>query len=462
MERKKSTRPIDEIADNSYGFFSRSWRFVTKKEISSWKGAVILSLVTGIFGTLIWTVNYDLQIFSDATTPQASLILYSESDEIVVGDTFTVDAILNTQGNNVVASRLILDFNKQAVQLIDWDTSNSVFATNNPCQYNGKACEIIEDDRDNGRIAITLSKPTPGISTSSGNVGSFTFKALQPVSANENDIEINFVASGNLDDSDVIIDDGVGTDILQNITEYTLVILGQQCESFTYTDWSICQPDSTQSRTTTSSIPSGCVGGNPILSQKCTFAETDNTTLQISCSSFTYTDWSVCQPDSTQSRTVLSSIPTECSGGDPILTQSCSYTPSGCSLFDYSDWSSCENNQQTRTVTTSSPSGCVGGNPQLTQSCDSNDKKKVADKKPKISSLPVTLNKNRGDRIWWKAKNAKSYKVTFNGKTVTKRTASYIVPLNVGRGPHLLKVKAYSKSGGKGKSASKTSMVWIK
>ncbi len=40
-----------------------------------------------------------------------------------------------------------------------------------------------------------------------------------------------------------------------------------------------------------------------------------------------------------------------------------------CTSFNYSYWSTCVNGQQTRTVTSSSPSGCSGGSPVLSQSC---------------------------------------------------------------------------------------------
>lgn len=40
-----------------------------------------------------------------------------------------------------------------------------------------------------------------------------------------------------------------------------------------------------------------------------------------------------------------------------------------CASFNYSDWSSCSNSVQTRTVVTSSPSGCTGGSPVLSQNC---------------------------------------------------------------------------------------------
>jgi len=45
------------------------------------------------------------------------------------------------------------------------------------------------------------------------------------------------------------------------------------------------------------------------------------------CESFTYSDWNTCKADGTQTRTVLSSLPEDCEGGSPILSQSCTYVP---------------------------------------------------------------------------------------------------------------------------------------
>lgn len=43
--------------------------------------------------------------------------------------------------------------------------------------------------------------------------------------------------------------------------------------------------------------------------------------------------------------------------------------PLTCASFTYSDWGACTNGQQTRTVVISSPSGCTGGSPVVTQAC---------------------------------------------------------------------------------------------
>jgi hypothetical protein len=139
------------------------------------------------------------------------------------------------------------------------------------------------------------------------------------------------------------------------------------CTSFTYSPWAACQSNGTQTRTVLSSSPTGCTGGSPVLSQSCTY-----TPPVTNCTAFTYSTWGACQPDGTQSRTIISSSPTGCTGGSPVLSQSCTYTPpvTTCSSFTYSAWGACQTNgTQTRTVLTSSPSGCTGGSPVLSQAC---------------------------------------------------------------------------------------------
>ncbi len=45
------------------------------------------------------------------------------------------------------------------------------------------------------------------------------------------------------------------------------------------------------------------------------------------CTSFTYSAFGACQSNNTQTRTVLTSSPTGCTGGTPVLTQACTYVP---------------------------------------------------------------------------------------------------------------------------------------
>jgi hypothetical protein len=138
------------------------------------------------------------------------------------------------------------------------------------------------------------------------------------------------------------------------------------CTSFSYSAWGACQSSNTQSRTVATSTPTGCTGGSPVLTQSCTYVPPSPATCQ-----YTYSAWTACQTNGTQTRTVVTSGPTGCTG-TPVLTQSCTYVPPPptCTSFSYSAWGACQStNTQSRTVATSSPTGCAGGSPVLTQSC---------------------------------------------------------------------------------------------
>ena len=141
------------------------------------------------------------------------------------------------------------------------------------------------------------------------------------------------------------------------------------CASFTYSPWSpaVCDSKGVQSRTVLTSSPTGCSGGSPILSETCTPPVS-------TCTSFTYSPWSpaVCDSKGVQSRTVLTSSPAGCSGGSPVLSETCTPPVSTCTSFTYSPWSPavCDSKGvQNRTVLTSSPAGCSGGSPVLSETC---------------------------------------------------------------------------------------------
>lgn len=46
------------------------------------------------------------------------------------------------------------------------------------------------------------------------------------------------------------------------------------------------------------------------------------------CTAFTYSPWEACQANNTQTRSIVTSTPLNCTGGDPVLTQACDYTAS--------------------------------------------------------------------------------------------------------------------------------------
>jgi len=363
----KDPRDVDRLASKTRSLWSRTYVFIKKANIRSWKRVFALAFITGAIAATIWTISLKIISLTHSAGETATLELNASANSVAVDETFDVDIVLNTNLNKVVVAKAVVSYNPQNFQLVSWDTNASTFAAGNTCQYQGKACEIVNNDAAGGKITITVAKPTPGVSSTTATVGTLTFKALQPVTPTARNIEISYTpystAQGNYDDSDAVLDDGQGTDILASVSGETITVEAPTCTDFTYSAWGSCQPDSTQSRTVATSSPTGCVGGTPVLSQGCTY-------VPPTCTSFTYSDWATCQADNTQSRTVTASSPNGCSGGDPLLSRSCTYIPPTCTSFTYSDWTICYANLTTRTIISSSPAGCTGGNPILSQNCD--------------------------------------------------------------------------------------------
>ena len=73
-----------------------------------------------------------------------------------------------------------------------------------------------------GQAIITLAKPRPGVNTASGKLATLQFRALQPIVPSSANLTIQYIAYGNYTDSDVIFDDGLGTDILNSATNTTV------------------------------------------------------------------------------------------------------------------------------------------------------------------------------------------------------------------------------------------------
>ena len=463
LNRKNKNSKKEEIgalAKNTWFSWKDNVVLVSKTKIRTWKAIFIVAFATGTVAAIIFAISLNIQSRSGAGNG-ADLTISMDDDEGIVtlengSDEVNIDILLNSYDNNVVTVRAEVNYDPEHFEFQSWDTSNSVFAVNNNCVYNNKPCEIVNNNPANGKISITLAKPSPGVNVSSGLIAALKFKALKAINPSSPNFTLSY-SSGSYEDSDVIVDDGAGTDILNSVTNATISVYTATCTDFNYTQWGACQ-NKTQTRVVVSGIPEGCGGGTPELSQVCDSKD------EVPCISFTYSDWSACQSNGTQSRTVTTYNPSGCSGGEtPILTQSCEYAPSiisssSCISFTYSDWSACQSNgTQSRTVSEYNPSNCSGGEtPILTQSCEYKEEKKEKkeekkDKEdPKIKDLPKFLRKHAGEKIWWKGTDNKGidyYTYNFNGKKVKTHRKHFYIPASTRKGVYLLRVKAYDKAG---------------
>jgi chitodextrinase len=173
--------------------------------------AIIAVIVLAILA-LTWA------IVSRTSGEVAALFISPSASTVTAGENFNVAIRVDTRNNNVVVVKSILDYDPADFELIGYDTSQSVFASDNTCVYDGKPCEIIGNDTAGGSLTITLSKPTPGVNTADGLIANLTLRARRAVSPSTDNLTLRYVAYNDYTDSDVIFDDGEGTDILSEVT----------------------------------------------------------------------------------------------------------------------------------------------------------------------------------------------------------------------------------------------------
>ncbi len=138
----------------------------------------------------------------------ASLYLSPNNGTFDVGSTFNVSIFVNTGDQKVNAVKVELKFDPKKLQIAKPTTGKSFISIwIAPPSYSNKE----------GILTFQGGIPTPGINTSSGLVSTVTFRAIAP-----GDTKLYF-----LNASQVLLDDGYGTNVLNSLGDgnYTISIL---------------------------------------------------------------------------------------------------------------------------------------------------------------------------------------------------------------------------------------------
>ena len=224
MNYQKEKRPVDETAEETYSWLKRKVVFIKKARLKTWQGIILLAFVMGMASYLILSIEIGTHLTSKAVGEAASLSLSPSAINVNSGESFNLAVRLDANGNNVVVTRAIINYDTNNFSLTNYNISSSAFDSS-ACASQGKtACEIINNDIANGIIDITLAKPSPGTNAPSGLIANLTFQALQATTDN---ITISFTP-GSYSDSNVILDgvgdDGAGTNILSSVTDTIITI----------------------------------------------------------------------------------------------------------------------------------------------------------------------------------------------------------------------------------------------
>lgn len=168
--------------------------------------AIIISLLT-------------IPLFSQAdlvgNTNNAVLSFSPDYGIYRVGGTFSVDILVDTHGQNVVVVAAYFSYNPNIFEVVSIDASNSVFTME---------AENVTDPA-NGIVKISRGSPSPGVNTTSGNVATINLRGLTNSIPSSDNITFDF-AAGATNESNVILDDGLGTDILSGVYNARLTLDG--------------------------------------------------------------------------------------------------------------------------------------------------------------------------------------------------------------------------------------------
>lgn len=182
-----------------------------KNQISRLRVAVYIFMATSVLLTslvVLWAFSPDQDaldaFYSEAPNPpRASLYLSPKEGHYKIGEEFSVDILINTKGSRVVATAAYLSFNKQALEVLSIDASGSVFNLQAEKEFNNK----------DGKIKVTMGKPTPGVKTSANRVATVHFKTTGAANPSAENIYFDFT-KGSSYYSTIILDDKKGTNIL--------------------------------------------------------------------------------------------------------------------------------------------------------------------------------------------------------------------------------------------------------
>lgn len=183
-----------------------------KKKISHLRFFVYVFLATSVLMTcvsLLWIhytftePQFETYYSTPLQPPKALLYLSPQEGNYKVGDEFSIDVLVNTVGSNVVAVAAYLSYNKDQIEALSIDSSNSIFEMAAEGKINNS----------DGKIKITLGKPTPGVKVHNGKVATVHFKAKEKTHPYVENIYFDFTKGSSLF-STVILDDKKGTNIL--------------------------------------------------------------------------------------------------------------------------------------------------------------------------------------------------------------------------------------------------------
>jgi|GEM_PF-1638198 len=220
---------------------------------------------------------------TSSTTTLASTTTLLDTNTIIVPTASEIESllggILDGQGNNVYTPSQIADIisNAQDYELTQTVLIQKIVSSTGETTYKTTITIIIKNKTNNNlkdiKVIVEVPKAVALSATQVTSLIPFTTILADPVleftlpllnAGQSTNLVYSAITTTNPDVNTLKFTDSV----IRTATIIPAITPTNQCTSFTYTDWSVCT-NGTQTRSVLTSNPSGCTGGNPVITQTC-------------------------------------------------------------------------------------------------------------------------------------------------------------------------------------------------
>jgi len=180
----RKNRPVDILTDDIASGWKKSFVYVRKTEVATWKGGLVLMFIAGIAAALIWSAKTQFNDFSEAAA-DSTIYFSPASTSVVAGENFTLTAMINPGSNQVSGAELHVTYDHTKFSL------NSITAPSAPanCTNTPTFSVVLQSasiNNTNGTASITIgvctaTPPAPVVTTTT--VATFSFHALAATTA---------------------------------------------------------------------------------------------------------------------------------------------------------------------------------------------------------------------------------------------------------------------------------------
>ena len=155
------------------------------------------------------------------TVQGAVMVLTSGASSYNVGGNIEVLVYANSEGSNLVVADAVINYDRNVLQLQSIDVADSAFSYDFGPD-NTALFPIRDIDNETGQVRVVTATPSPGLAGAQLNVARLHFT---PIAASPGTtVSAEFSGVGAVGDSNLIVDDGQGSDALTSVINLELAI----------------------------------------------------------------------------------------------------------------------------------------------------------------------------------------------------------------------------------------------